>query len=54
MALSVYVGSTDFHFLQYIIVPVQSFLSWMTVRWIAAKSKFDMDSGFPSPLTAAR
>jgi hypothetical protein len=36
MALSVYVGSTDYHFLQYIIVPVQSFLSWMTVRWIAA------------------
>ncbi len=36
MALSTYVGSTGYHFLQYIIIPVQAYLSWMTVRWIAA------------------
>lgn len=36
MALSTYVGLIGIHFLQYIIIPVQAFLSWMTVRWIAA------------------
>jgi hypothetical protein len=36
MALTVYVGSTGYKFLQYVIIPVQSYLSWMTVRWIAS------------------
>ena len=36
MALSVYVGCDRLRFLQYIIIPVQAFLSWMTVRWIAS------------------
>jgi hypothetical protein len=36
MALSSYVGLSGYHFLQYIIIPLQAFLSWMTVRWIAS------------------
>lgn len=36
MALSTYVGLSGYHFLQYIIIPVQAYLSWMTVRWIAS------------------
>jgi hypothetical protein len=36
MALSSYVGLSGYHFLQSIIIPLQAFLSWMTVRWIAS------------------
>ena len=36
LALSAYVGSIGIHFLQYIIIPVQAYLSWMIVRWIAS------------------
>jgi hypothetical protein len=36
LALSAYVGRLDLYFLQYLIIPVQAYLSWMTVRWIAS------------------
>jgi hypothetical protein len=31
-----YAGLSDISYLQYILIPVEAFLSWMTVRWIAA------------------
>jgi GYF domain 2 len=31
-----YAGLSGIAYLQYILIPVQAFLSWMTVRWIAA------------------
>jgi hypothetical protein len=36
MALLTYTGLGGVHYLQYILIPVQAYLSWMTVRWIAA------------------
>jgi hypothetical protein len=36
MALLIYTGSLGISYLQYLAIPVQAFLSWMTVRWIAA------------------
>jgi hypothetical protein len=36
MALLIYTGSIGISYLQYLAIPVQAFLSWMTVRWIAA------------------
>jgi hypothetical protein len=31
-----YAGLSDISYLQYILIPVEALLSWMTVRWIAA------------------
>jgi hypothetical protein len=36
MALLSYIGWTGIQFLHYVAIPVQAYLSWMTVRWIAA------------------
>ena len=36
MAILTYVGSTDLYYFQYLAIPIQAFLSWMVVRWIAA------------------
>ena len=36
MALLTYVGAANVPYLQYLAIPVQAFLSWMTVRWAAA------------------
>jgi hypothetical protein len=36
MALLTYAGSTGVRSLQYLSIPFQGYLSWMTVRWIAA------------------
>jgi hypothetical protein len=34
--LLTYVGGSDLDYLQYLAIPIQGFLSWMVVRWIAA------------------
>jgi hypothetical protein len=36
IGLLTYAGLSGISYLQYILIPVQAFLSWMTVRWIAA------------------
>jgi hypothetical protein len=36
MALLAYAGLSGVRYLQYLLIPVQAYLSWMTVRWIAA------------------
>jgi GYF domain 2 len=36
MALLTYTGASGVGYLQYLAIPVQAVLSWMTVRWIAA------------------
>ena len=36
LALLTYAGVSGVRYLQYILIPVQAYLSWMTVRWIAA------------------
>ena len=36
MALLTYIGASGVGYLQYLAIPVQALLSWMTVRWIAA------------------
>jgi GYF domain 2 len=36
IGLMSYAGLSGVSYLQYILIPVQAFLSWMTVRWIAA------------------
>ena len=41
MALCTYAGALPDFFLVYILIPVQAFLSWMTVRWIVANLSSD-------------
>ena len=41
MALTVYVGSTGYNSCNIVIIPVQAFLSWMMVRWIACEFQFE-------------
>jgi hypothetical protein len=36
MAVLTYVSGTDLYYFQYIAIPIEAFLSWMLVRWIAA------------------
>ena len=36
MGLIIYSGATDVPYLQHMLAPVQAFLSWMTLRWLAA------------------
>ena len=36
LALVTYAGLTGIEYIQYLLIPLQGFLSWMTVRWISA------------------
>jgi hypothetical protein len=41
MAVLTYVGGTDLYYFQYLAIPVQAYLSWMVVRWIASNLSSD-------------
>src|SRR6266436_262695 len=41
LALLTYAGLSGVRYLRIILIPVQAFLSWMTVRWIAANFSSD-------------
>src|SRR5665213_466512 len=41
MALLTYAEFSGIHYLRYILIPVQGYLSWMSVRWIAANFSSD-------------
>jgi len=47
MALITYAGLSDVPYLQYVLLPVQTFLSWLTVRWAAANLS---SNGQPLPI----
>jgi hypothetical protein len=47
MALVTYAGWSGVPYLQYVLIPVQTFLSWMTVRWAAANLS---SNGQPLPI----
>jgi hypothetical protein len=48
IGLLTYVGNTDFYYLQNLTIPIQAFLSWMTIRWIAANLS---SNGQPLPIS---
>jgi GYF domain 2 len=48
LALGSYAGLSGIPYLQYVLLPVQAFLSWMTVRWFIANISSD---GQRLPLT---
>lgn len=41
MGLITYAGLSDVRYLQYVLIPVQMFLSWLIVRWAAANSQLE-------------
>jgi hypothetical protein len=47
LGLMTYAGVTGIPYLQYVLIPVQAFLSWMTLRWIAANLS---SNGQPLPI----
>jgi hypothetical protein len=47
MGLITYAGLSDVPYLQYVLLPVQTFLSWLTVRWAAANLS---SNGQPLPI----
>ena len=48
LALCTYVGFTGIPYLRFILIPVQAYLSWMTVKWIVANIS---SNGQPLPLS---
>ena len=47
MGLITYAGFIDIPYLQYVLIPVQTFLSWLTVRWAAVNLS---SNGQPLPI----